>query len=663
MATELDFLRDQNQRLSTVLRQHQMENLSKYSPEQKAVLQGYGDDTLEATMADRSFLAPLIVEYDKHLEEVNGQLKYYQIQVGEMKLQLENVTKENERLHGELKEAVEKQLESLPFGTLLGTDVFTDEEMCRNLQEQLQLANQEKNQAVELWQTVSQELDRLQKLYQDHITDAQIYVVERQKQKDRLTNLKQLTQQLHVANENIEMTNQQFLKTVTEQTVEIEQLRKQLRQAKLDLRVATAKVGEMTRLVEDLQGQIQKKVEDMEVAQGREEASDRRLYQLQSSIKQLEARLCVAVQEAEQLRTEKTNLEKQMKELHIEFTDLENEKYEAVVRARNSMQLLEEANLQKNQALLEEKQKEEDIEKMKETLSRLLQETAVQTRKEVSNTRKQCNLQISQLIEELSALQMVYREHRGNEDDYRKLEEMHQRCLIAERNKDDLQLRLKAAQNRIKQLEISSEEEMSRSQERIKKLQSVLESERKNCGTISEQRLKLQQENEQLQKDTEDLRKIALEAQQKAKLQISTMEHEFSAKEHGYEIRLRELEDSNHNSTVELRRLLVAQQKATNQWKDETKKITEAAETKISNLKSELNRQKLHTLELLSQLETANEKVVENEKIIMEHQEKNNRLQRRLSQAEQRAASASQQLSVITVQRRKAASMMDLENI
>ncbi|XP_068961468.1 sodium channel and clathrin linker 1 isoform X7 [Petaurus breviceps papuanus] len=558
MATELDFLRDQNQRLSTVLRQHQMENLSKYSPEQKAVLQGYGDDTLEATMADRSFLAPLIVEYDKHLEEVNGQLKYYQIQVGEMKLQLENVTKENERLHGELKEAVEKQLESLPFGTLLGTDVFTDEEMCRNLQEQLQLANQEKNQAVELWQTVSQELDRLQKLYQDHITDAQIYVVERQKQKDRLTNLKQLTQQLHVANENIEMTNQQFLKTVTEQTVEIEQLRKQLRQAKLDLRVATAKVGEMTRLVEDLQGQIQKKVEDMEVAQGREEASDRRLYQLQSSIKQLEARLCVAVQEAEQLRTEKTNLEKQMKELHIEFTDLENEKYEAVVRARNSMQLLEEANLQKNQALLEEKQKEEDIEKMKETLSRLLQETAVQTRKEVSNTRKQCNLQISQLIEELSALQMecgdkqgqieqvirekraveeelekVYREHRGNEDDYRKLEEMHQRCLIAERNKDDLQLRLKAAQNRIKQLEI----------------------------------------------------------------------------------------------------------------------------------RSELNRQKLHTLELLSQLETANEKVVENEKIIMEHQEKNNRLQRRLSQAEQRAASASQQLSVITVQRRKAASMMDLENI
>lgn len=26
-----------------------------------------------------SFLAPLIIEYDKHLEELQGQLKYYQV--------------------------------------------------------------------------------------------------------------------------------------------------------------------------------------------------------------------------------------------------------------------------------------------------------------------------------------------------------------------------------------------------------------------------------------------------------------------------------------------------------------------------------------------------------------------------------------------------------
>ncbi|XP_034878968.1 sodium channel and clathrin linker 1 isoform X2 [Mirounga leonina] len=643
-----------------------MENFSKYSSVQKTVFKGDGDDTLENTIVDQSFLAPLIIEYDKHLEELNRQLKYYQKHMGEMKLHLENVIKENARLHSELKDAVEKQLESLPFGTDMGNDIYTDDETVRNLREQLQLANQEKTQAVELWQTVSQELDRLQRLYQEHMTEAQIHVVESQKQK----------------------TNQQFLKTVTEQNVEIERLQKKLRQAKLDMRVAAAKVEELNNMAENLQGQMQKKEEEMLSAQGREEASDRRLQQLQFSIKQLETRLCVAIQEATQLRAQKTHLEKQTRELQAKCNELENEKYEAIVRARNSMQLLEEANLQKNQALLEEKQKEENIEKMKETVSRLMQDAAIRTRKEVTSTRKQYNVQISRLKEELSALQMecaekqgqierairekkavegelekIYHEGRVNQSDYRKLEEMHQRCLVAERSKDDLQLRLKTAENKIKQLEINSSEEISRCQEMIQKLQNILESERENCGFVSEQRLKLQQENEQLQKETEDLRKLALEAQKKAKLKISTMEHEFSIREHGFEVQLRELEDSNRNSTVELRHLLVTQQKAANRWKEERKKLTESAEIRISNLKSELSRQKLHTQELLSQLEMANEKVVENEKLILEHQEKANRLQRRLSQAEQRAASASQQLSVITVQRRKAASMMNLENI
>ncbi|XP_063494265.1 sodium channel and clathrin linker 1 isoform X7 [Symphalangus syndactylus] len=666
MATEIDFLREQNRRLNEDFRRYQMENFSKYSSVQKAVCQGEGDDTLENLVFDQSFLAPLITEYDKHLGELNGQLKYYQKQVGEMKLQLENVIKENERLHSELKDAVEKKLEAFPLGTEIGTDTYADDETVRNLQEQLQLANQEKTQAVELWQTVSQELDRLHKLYQEHMTEAQIHVFESQKQK----------------------TNQQFLKTVTEQSVIIEQLRKKLRQAKLELRVAVAKVEELTNVTEDLQGQMKKKEKDVVSAHGREEASDRRLQQLQSSIKQLEIRLCVTIQEANQLRTENTHLEKQTRELQAKCNELENERYEAIIRARNSMQLLEEANLQKSQALLEEKQKEEDIEKMKETVSRFVQDATIRTKKEVANTKKQCNIQISRLTEELSALQMecaekqgqiervikekkaveeelekIYREGRGNESDSRKLEEMHQRFLVSERSKDDLQLRLTRAENRIKQLEIDSSEEISRYQEMIQKLQNVLESERENCGLVSEQRLKLQQENKQLRKETESLRKIALEAQKEAKVKISTMEHEFSIKEHGFEVQLREMEDSNRNSIVELRHLLATQQKAANRWKEETKKLTESAEIRINNLKSELSRQKLHTQELLSQLEMANEKVVENEKLILEHQEKANRLQRHLSQAEERAASASQQLSVITVQRRKAASLMNLENI
>lgn len=63
------------------------------------------------------------------------------------------------------------------------------------------------------------------------------------------------------------------------------------------------------------------------------------------------------------------------------------------------------------------------------------------------------------------------------------------------------------------------------------------------------------------------------------------MENELLIKEHGYEVRLKEMEDVSQNSTAELRRLLIAQQKATNRWKEETKKLTENTETRINNLK------------------------------------------------------------------------------
>ncbi|XP_074445154.1 sodium channel and clathrin linker 1 isoform X2 [Larus michahellis] len=684
MATELGSGGEPDQRLNVALGQYETDEILRATDEQK---NAPGGDGISGSRMTDQRLSTLIAQYDKHLEEMREQQQLYQAQMSKMRQKFEEVTKENERLHAELKEALEKQLEALPYMPL-GTDIPADEDIVRNLQEQLQLTNQEKEQAIELWQTVLQEHDRLQQQYQERMTETQIHVAERQKQKDQLTGFQQLTRQLHIANEKIELSNQQFLKTVTEQNMELEQLRKQLRQAKIDGRTANAKVDEMTRLTEKLQGQLERKEEDVVSAQQRETASDKRLQQMQSSIKQLEARLRVTVQDAEQLRTERTALEKQIRELQTKYANLEREKYDAVAKVQDCIQLLEEANLQKSQALFGEKQKEEEIKQMKDEMSQLAEDTAARIRKAVDSAKKQYNVQISRLTEELSALQMecgekqsqierairekraveeelekMYREDRGHESDNRKLEQLHQKYLLAETTKGDLQLSLQTTQNKLKQLEMNSEEEKSRCQEAISKLQSILDSEREKSAFVSEQRLKLQQENEQLQKEMEGLRKLAIEAQQKAKIKISTMEHEHAVKEHGYEARLKEMEDTSQKSTAELRRLLVAQQKATNRWKEETKNLTETTEARISKLKSELSQQKLRSQELISQLEMANEKVTEDEKLMMEYREHINRLQRRLSQAEQRAATASQKLSLITTQKKKAASLKDLENI
>uniref|UniRef100_A0A8C5T574 Sodium channel and clathrin linker 1 n=1 Tax=Malurus cyaneus samueli TaxID=2593467 RepID=A0A8C5T574_9PASS len=573
-----------------------------------------------------------------------------QAQMSEMKLKLEEVIKENERLHAELKEPLEKQLEALPF-MHLETDIPADDNIVRALQEQLRLAKQEKDQAVELWQTLLQEHDRLQQQYQERLTESQIHVAEKKSWKS-------------LAQRNICKSCLRFL-------------------TKIDRQAANAKLEEIMKLKERLQSQVERKEEDRISAQERETASDKRLQQMQSSIKQLEIRLCMTAQESERLKAERAVLEEQISELQAKSATLESEKYEAVAKVQDCIQLLEEATLEKNQALFEEKQKEEEIKKLKDEMSQLAEDTAARIRKEVNAAKKQCNVQVSRLTEEVSALQMecgekqsqlertirekraveeeiekIYREYREHESDSRKLEQLHQKYLLAESAKEGLQLSLQMTQNKLKQLKMNSDEEKSRCQEVINKLQSTLDSERQKSTFVSEQRLKLQQENEQLEKEMEGLRKLAIEVQQKAKIKISTMEHEHAVKENGYEAQLKEMEDTSLKSTAELRRLLVAQQKATNRWKEETKNLTETAEARIN--KSELRQQKLRSQELISQLETANGKVTEDETLITEYREYIDRLQKRLSQAEQRAATALQQ-AYVTFQGNKLMASVPLE--
>ncbi|XP_073698524.1 sodium channel and clathrin linker 1 [Garra rufa] len=682
MTTEVEFLRDQVNRLNSVLGRYQDE-----FPPPSSISQT-GDVVVESEapwLSDRGLMAPLIEEYDRHIQQMEMQLKFYQRQMTDVRASLEQVVKENERLHAEQRLSIEKQLQSLSTGT--GGDATADAIAISNLEEQVKCAVEEKEQALQMWQTASQELDRLQTQYQSSMSDGQIHAAERQQVQNQLAQVQQHAQKLLLTNQKLESTNQQFLKTVAEQSSELEELRSQLRQAKLEQRSSATKVEEMTRLLQNVQDQMQRREEDAAEAQGREEASDRRLQQLQAALKQLEARLKTATQDSESVRRKQTEWERQVGELQGRCASLEEEKFEALSRLRNSIQLAEEASLQREQAQLREKQRAEELEKMKDAMKQLIQDAAMRTRKEVESVRKQCNVQIHRMAEELSALQLecadketqierahrerqaveeelekVYKEGRVGEPEMRKMEALHQRCLNAERLKDEMQLTLNSTKTKMKKTEMEYSEELSRCQEEVRRLQSALTSAREESTAISEERLTLQQENQQMHRDMEALRKECVLAQRRAKQQVSSMQQELCVKEQGLESRLREMEESSKNSSAGLSRLLLAQQKTISRYKDEAKNLTQAFQQKLSSLRSELNRQKQRVQELEIQMEADHQKILEYERQVSEQQEKNVRLQRRLTQAEQRAASASQQLSVIS-QRRKAASMMDLETL
>uniref|UniRef100_A0A8B9JAJ4 Sodium channel and clathrin linker 1 n=1 Tax=Astyanax mexicanus TaxID=7994 RepID=A0A8B9JAJ4_ASTMX len=389
--------------------------------------------------------------------------------------------------------------------------------------------------------------------------------------------------------------------------------------------------------------------EDAAEAHGREEASDRRLQQLQAALSQLEGRLKGATAEAESVRREQAVWERKLGELQSRCATLEEEKFETFQRLRNSLQLAEEASLQRDQAQLRENQRVEELERMKEGMKQLVEEAAARTRREpVFCCFQECadkETQIERAHRERKAveeeLEKVYREGRCGEPELRKMEALHQRCLNAERQKEETELTLNTTQSNMKKLEMDFSEELSRCQEEVRRLQVALASAREESSSISEERLSLQQENQQLHRDMDTLRKECVLAQRQAKQQVSCMQQELSVKEQSLEARLREMEESSKSSNAGLSRLLQAQQKTTNRYREEAKQLTHT-------FQNTLNRQKQRCEELEIQLETDHKKILEFERQLVEHQEKNARLQTRLSQAEHRASSASQQVQTHT---------------
>uniref|UniRef100_A0A8C5FYV4 Sodium channel and clathrin linker 1 n=1 Tax=Gouania willdenowi TaxID=441366 RepID=A0A8C5FYV4_GOUWI len=427
-------------------------------------------------------------------------------------------------LHAELRESVEKQLHALPASGAEGSTT-EDDTIIKNLQEQVQLSEQERVQAMDLWQTAALELDRLQQAYQKSVSDGHIRHSEKQ--------------------------------------------------------------------------QLQE--EDVAEARAREDAAEKRLQHLQAALSQLETRLKAATQEAEAVRREQTVWERKVGQLQARCTALEEEKYEALSKVRESVQIAEEATLQKDQAQLGEKQMMEELQKTMEAIKQLIQDATARTRKEVENARQQCNLQIHRMAEELSALQLecadkeaqierslrerkaveeelekIYKEGRA-EPEYGKMDVLHQRCLNAERSREDMSLKLQSMQNKLKKIEMDYSEELSQCQEEVRRLQGCLNAARDDSVSISYERLKLQKENQRLHREMDELRKATT---------LTTKQIQFSLKR-SLSTRLRELEESSSSSSADLTRLLTAQHKSTQRWKEEATNLVQTFEAKITTHKSE----------------------------------------------------------------------------
>nr|CAB3265892.1 sodium channel and clathrin linker 1 [Phallusia mammillata] len=611
---EIVFLRQTVHRLNAVLSQYQGIDAFSADPSK-----AHEDLPSAKWLADPITLSPLIHEYDSQLSELHAQLERLSQESKESHARLQTVNEENKRLHAELQEAIQQQLHDVESSELGNPQ---DDVMLKNLQSQLELAYRERDAAIEMNKETVQLLDKMRfegKAELSHI-----------KSQERIFNeTKARNEQLEDANLKMQQTievmhkeNQAFALATTQQMNELKRVQEQQRESKLNLRQSSQREDDYKKMVDSLKHQITSLDEERKTLQHNERMNLTMIQQLENSVVETEGKLAQALQYNTNAQSQMDSLKIRIVALEKTNSEIEGKEMNYLMQIRESAQLLDDALLARDSALIREKQRQEDVEKASVAMETLVDEVADRIRSEVDKVNAQAEVKIQRLVEEIETLELeaanlrsdadrAKRAKRNAEEELEsvirqrkedqnqpKLEEFQRRTINAERARDDALITIQSLEDRLQRTRMESEDEkmglLSFNQsleQRVNRIQREMEE-------SQHERLHLLETVSQSKHHIQKLEAEARSARLNAAKEFTTSKDTLEREKKQLQCRLKSVDDTNRNSVRQLHKMLGDQQRINARWKEETKSAVERYEDKIKDLQSQLaqNRRKCHDL-------------------------------------------------------------------
>ncbi|KAK7098014.1 sodium channel and clathrin linker 1-like isoform X2 [Littorina saxatilis] len=642
---EVDFLRDQVERLNALL--------GKYQEQYSLPLQEDDVDTSHRPwLTEKELVSPLMQEYDATLQQLQTEADHYKNQVLDFRQQLGELLSENDRLRQDVKDIVNQTLDggggSIPSSSA-GQLSSSASPSAANLQHQLRLAMQEKEVCQERWREATQELDRVE--------------AEMQAMKDS-------HQWRSVEKQAVDIQDQ-YAQSVTVLNSELETLQSDLRQVRQELADSQRQILELKKTNYALQQQLAMRNDERAENIFKEGITDSKMGEVQRIMEDLRQRAVNANREAEDMKREKSMMEARVTELTRRLGETEQRENEAIQQVRDAITMAETSVLEKDQTEIQMHHKDQEVSQLQDSLAKIINEAGARTREEVDNVRKQSNDRVIKLTEELHALELenterqaqaerLLREKRAVESELHKIsregklegtrtkdtvEELSRRLSEAERTRDDLTLRVETLtqnldkeRNENQQLKESCEMRLQTIQDRLIALQQEYDNSNDdrlrhvdNINTLTKKLQQAEQEKDGVHRKF--LKELAL------------IEQDQQTKTRGFEVQLQTTEDARRTNTAELRKLLTAQQRMSARWKEECQTITHKFEGKIEELRGEMTQLKRRNDQLTSLLKESQTKTVEAERVMSEYTRNIRRMETRMLKAESHSADISKRMS------------------
>lgn len=611
---QVSFLQDQVRRLTSVVREYQM----KYPPINEKDVE---TAPLAPWMTDASLASPLFAEYDNNIKALKEQIKYYKDQFNNIQEKSREIVQENDRLHQELRRSVENQLDVLQQTDGLSNNTHAQ---LDQLQHKIKVISEEKNRMDSLYQNAINDQNITQSELNAKVQIISTLTAENTHLQEDLKHAREFAESSQKNYHKLQIEYEKFINTAQLQDSELDDLRAQMRKVNVELKTSKSLCAEL----QSHNVKLKDHLKCMDKKDPRETLSEKSaegtIRRLQNEMFELDSRVISYSKELEKVRVEKIDLEDQLAIIQKKNMQIEENEYQAILRVRDSVQLVENALLEREQAFIREQQKSNEVLRLQEAINKILKESEDKVNSAISGAKDKTNKQVQQLLEELHyqeieavekqvAFEKLQREKISLQNQLDKIyqeesvevtkssfsiDELQKKLSKVELNRDECLLQLDILQMTLRQYKARIESDKEAYTTQLTDLRKQTQIIKDDFDEVSESRLKILNEVNTLKKELNSRKENNIVRDTTCASQVSSLQQKLDTQKKEYEARLTASENMNKDAMNELRTMLATQQKNASKWKEEARVISQNYEKTVSKLKVEISSLKRKNTEL-----------------------------------------------------------------
>ncbi|XP_046852009.1 sodium channel and clathrin linker 1-like [Xenia sp. Carnegie-2017] len=611
-ADYVEFLQNQVSRLNSVLSAYQR----KYLPicEEDIKL----EYPIQPWLCDSSIISPLLAEYDNTIRTFKNELNEYKKEQSSLKERIAEVVRENGKMLQERRVTLEREMDKAPSTLIMQSEKSViDNNIVENVQNQLEIAIKERDYNCEMLKKTSQELEELHLVHKKVAESLAAKVNEANVVRNDLIKARRFAEQLQATNRKIKGENDQFVVINESQNRKIEKLSEDVRRYKAELKCLTSTNDEFKRRLEVLRAQSKLRERDKALLSSKEQDVESRFEEYRTKIIEIESRLAGSLAMYNRVQNKNAELEEQLDLLTKKNFEQERCAYEAEKNARESMQLVESAMIERDQVLVREKQNSEELDRLQEVIKKLLFDAGIKTKNEVSKVKDHYNENIKKLMEELQHVEMegankqaqlerALREKGAIEKELEKIyqegpteiaragmtfEQLQKKIIFAERTKEEALQTKESLTSLLHKLEKKHDQQKTQLLQENQELKKRIKHLTFESEDIAGNRIILMDEIDNLKRELVVSQSVQEQLKQKCATEVASLEQRHKVKERQFDEKLRNVEEMNTQSVNELREMLSAQQKMGYKWKEESQVLSKKFEDTVSSLRNEITKQ------------------------------------------------------------------------